>query len=690
MRIVYSILSFAVCLASCNGTRPEVTMDDLLKEMTDLGRLTTVGDLDYTALQYSSYDRRSRIPGDDYWFANEDGFGGEPVPGFEAILKPPDSSGIGEYLICDIQGPGVIQRLWSAAITGSIRFFLDDNEVPFFEGEAADFFHNPVGVLAGVNDSELFRGTFRQFDASYLPVPFAKGCRIEWKGNIDEAHFYHVGIRKYDPSVQIESFAAAGAGGYARKLEEIRARLAEPEPPAPSGEGNLLEEYIDLHPGGSGEMLLLEGPGAIETLTLKVEADDFENALRQLELKLYFDDAAVPQVSAPAGDFFAAAPGLNPHESLPFSVRPDSTMICRFIMPFRRSSRMVLENHSPGKVRVTVRAVTSSYRWKKGESMHLHAAWSVSHDLTAGENMPYTIDIPYLRVRGNGRLVGAAAFLYNPSHIPTSWGNWWGEGDEKIYVDNETTPSFFGTGSEDYFNYSWSSREIFSYPYCGQPRNDGPGNRGYVANYRWHITDDIPFREELSFFMELLHHGTVPGFSYGRIAYFYALPSASYEPEGIRTEDLREVTYQPWSPVAHKGSGGWSFIKAEDCVAGSGNFRVSKGRIWAEEAILTWVPVSAADNLRLVIPSGVTLENSRIGLTLAQSPLGGILTFSLNGEDIRFDDKESLPLFLSGRHVLQNHFSEPVRLKKGTNELLVRMQDADGIKTAHIDYIWVR
>ena len=64
-------------------------------------------------------------------------------------------------------------------------------------------------------------------------------------------------------------------------------------------------------------------------------------------------------------------------------------------------------------------------------------------------------------------------------------------------------PSFFGTGSEDYFNYSWSSARIFSYPYCGQPRNDGPGNRGYVSNYSWHISDDIPFTDKIAFYMEL-------------------------------------------------------------------------------------------------------------------------------------------------------------------------------------------
>ena len=32
---------------------------------------------------------------------------------------------------------------------------------------------------------------------------------------------------------------------------------------------------------------------------------------------------------------------------------------------------------------------------------------------------------------------------------------WWGEGDEKVFVDGEKFPSHFGTGTEDYYGYAW-------------------------------------------------------------------------------------------------------------------------------------------------------------------------------------------------------------------------------------------
>ena len=35
-------------------------------------------------------------------------------------------------------------------------------------------------------------------------------------------------------------------------------------------------------------------------------------------------------------------------------------------------------------------------------------------------------------------------------------GSWWGEGDEMIFINEDTwPPSLHGTGSEDYFNHAW-------------------------------------------------------------------------------------------------------------------------------------------------------------------------------------------------------------------------------------------
>ena len=45
--------------------------------------------------------------------------------------------------------------------------------------------------------------------------------------------------------------------------------------------------------------------------------------------------------------------------------------------------------------------------------------------------------------------------------VRTRSPSWFGEGDEKIYVDGETFPSHIGTGTEDYYGYAWGDWNFF-------------------------------------------------------------------------------------------------------------------------------------------------------------------------------------------------------------------------------------
>ena len=71
-------------------------------------------------------------------------------------------------------------------------------------------------------------------------------------------------------------------------------------------------------------------------------------------------------------------------------------------------------------------------------------------------------------------------------------GPWWGEGDEKFFVDGEKFPSTFGTGSEDYFGYAWSNPTLFQHAYHNQPI--AMGNKGHIVVNRWHVSDNVPFQ----------------------------------------------------------------------------------------------------------------------------------------------------------------------------------------------------
>jgi hypothetical protein len=109
-------------------------------------------------------------------------------------------------------------------------------------------------------------------------------------------------------------------------------------------------------------------------------------------------------------------------------------------------------------------------------------------------------DINYTKLEGEGIYVGDVLVLFNTEP------RWWGEGDEKIYVDGEGFPSHIGTGTEDYYGYAWCRPESFTnHPFISQP--DGSGNLapGYTVNIRYRGLDGIPFKESLTFDMELWH-----------------------------------------------------------------------------------------------------------------------------------------------------------------------------------------
>ncbi len=689
----FCVVALSVFINSCNTERPQIIKTEkLLQEMTDLGRLTVLSEVSYRSVQYSSYDRRSKSPSDSGWFANEDGFGGEPLPGFEEVLKEPDSTGIGEYLICDINEPGVIQRLWSAGITGKIRLFLDNPSSPLYEGDAKPLFHNTIYTLTSGEIETDYTGTVRQFDASYFPVAFSKSCRIEWIGNIKELHFYHIGLRIYKKGTNVESFRDLNLKLIKDKMDETAIVLADPDHSIMVTEGDEFNNVSTVNTGESMSVFNIEGERAIDKFSVKVNTSDVENVLRKCILTIYFDNSSIPQVNVPLGDFFGAAPGINPYVSLPFTVNDDGSMICRFVMPFRSNARILIENNSEETVEITSSAHIRENKWIDGKTMHFRCRWKNDHNLTASninsrEND--VSDIVYIMANGKGRIAGVSACLYNPSNAPVSWGNWWGEGDEKIFIDDDSFPSFFGTGSEDYFNYSWSSAKILNFPYCGQPRNDGPGNRGYVSNYRWHIADDIPFNNNIAFYMELGHHGEVPGFAYGRTVYYYALPGTIDDFSTISKDAISDINYQEWSPVAYLGSAGFNFTQAEKMFVRGKNIETIKDNFCAEGQMVMWSQSKAGEEITFRFSIKESQADRNLGLTLMHFPEGGKISVQVNGLNVKISGSEILDLGTSVYKFLDNHFTEKVSLKTGVNEITLKSETGQGKKTG-IDFIWIR
>ena len=121
-------------------------------------------------------------------------------------------------------------------------------------------------------------------------------------------------------------------------------------------------------------------------------------------------------------------------------------------------------------------------------------------------------------LEGRGHLVGTLLNVENGAGTA-----WWGEGDEKLYVDGGSFPAIFGTGTEDYFGYAWSSGEVFAHPYHAQTRAPANGFGGAFSMNRFHVPDPIPFERSLRFDFEIWHW-TDTAIAIDATLYWYARP----------------------------------------------------------------------------------------------------------------------------------------------------------------------
>jgi hypothetical protein len=667
-----------------------ISTGTLIEDMVDLIGLAEFPDPAYQTVQFSSYDHRSQVPGTAHWFANSDGFGNEPVPNFEEVVTPPDKDGVGEYLICDVNGPGAIVRTWTAAINGTITVHLDSAEEPIYSASAQDFLlypYHPYAQSAKLDES-LFVGTLRQRNACYFPMPFEKRCRIIWRGRLRQIHFYQIQIRRYQPGTSIRTFQTDDLQRYRSTLKAVSQKLANLASWADQSPLPAIELQKDVAPQARADLLELEGPLALERLTLRVKAEHMDRALRQTVLSIFFDDHSWGQVQCPLGDFFGVAPGINPYDALPFSVEPNGDMICRFVMPFAKTCRIQVENKGDQAVSISGSVRPMTYTWNE-RSLHFQARWRIDHDLVADGRQVQ--DMPYLIAQGQGVYVGSTTILLNPNPVPTPYGNWWGEGDEKIFVDNEVTPSTFGTGSEDYYNYAWSSPDIFIFPYCAQPRNDGPANRGFVTNNRWHILDALPFHTHIAFYMELYSHERTPGVSYARIGYHYARPGLRDDHLPITHEDIRHLKLpENWQPASRMGAAKARFFQTEAIQKNTlRQAGVRAQQLWSGGQLFVWQPKHGEVlELGLNIPEpGAYVIHIVAGL----SPQSGQCYATLNGETIGLGDKDT-PINLNVPHrILSRNFSSrKVDLDQGLHTLTIHNASTSPKAELGLDFVWIQ
>ncbi len=478
--LTMALMFIMAALTGAIGAGETITLETLLKETVSLERLAVMPTPAYVTRQFSSYDQKSTDPAvltEENWFANYDR---------NQHLRVEEHQGREEFVLMDAAGPGAVVRFWSANPQegGVVRIYLDNSEYPAIE--------MPLYVLLGGQTAPFIAplsGERAKGWNCYMPIPYAKHCKITVsEGDI----YYQINYRSYETGTKVDSFTLAQADRAMSLIRKQAALLSAPYGTVPADAGKTTTYDAHIRPGGT-ETVTLDGPGAVYRLTCKVGAADIEAALRACVITIGFDDLK-DAVSAPLGDFFGTAPGPNPYQALPMGVLEDGTLYSHWVMPFKDIAHIAVTNHGDNDVQL-YGEVGVVPRKRTEDSLYFHAKWRAEKDVPTRPMQDWN----YMTLGGQGRFVGVSLHIANPV------GEWWGEGDEKIYVDGEAFPSHFGTGTEDYFGYAWCNNQVFIHAYHNQPRCDGPGNYGHTSVNRMHIMDDIPFNESFRFDMEVWH-----------------------------------------------------------------------------------------------------------------------------------------------------------------------------------------
>jgi hypothetical protein len=256
-------------------------------------------------------------------------------------------------------------------------------------------------------------------------------------------------------------------------------------------------------PGETLTMGELQGPGVIRHIWLTFPdsapgwfSDAGSADPSEIVLRMYWDGAAEPAVESPLGDFFACGFGRRAEvRSAPVAVQGGDSYNCYWPMPFSKSARITVANQS-------TRPLASFYfqiDYTREESLPDNTAYFCAQyrqefpTRRGGDYLIADIEAP----DGGGHYVGTVMSVRSRSP------QWFGEGDDKFFIDGASKPSLWGTGTEDYFSNAWGMEKA-TFPSFGVTQLDGwladLGETGTM--YRWHLADPIRFRKSLRFVIE--------------------------------------------------------------------------------------------------------------------------------------------------------------------------------------------
>ncbi len=334
------------------------------------------------------------------------------------------------------------------------------------------------------------------------------------------------------------------------------------------------DRFESIKPGEKRTLFDVRGAGVINHIWITIAPDPGTLKRDDLVIRMYWDGNSQPSVHAPLGSFFGQ--GWNEwyaFQSQPLVAAPGDAkaLVSYFAMPFERGARIEIENQSDRNIDAFYYYVDYYEMDKLPSDMGRFHAW-YNQELTettadegenewatlgdVGNNKTGASNYLFADIKGKGQFVGVNYYIQCPSPI------WYGEGDDMIFIDGSKTPTLSGTGTEDYFNTSWSPKEHFQHPYFGYPRvntTDRSWETGWIGRthvYRFHITDPIYFDKSLRFTIEHGHNNVLV-LDLRSVAYWYqsvstGVPAIPSKAERATLSQINPVDIHRWRDAWRK------------------------------------------------------------------------------------------------------------------------------------------
>jgi hypothetical protein len=294
-----------------------------------------------------------------------------------------------------------------------------------------------------------------------------------------------------------------------------------------------------LAPGETKEVFNANGPGVISHIWFTIAAPSTYH-LKEIVLRMYWDGKSKPSVETPVGDFFGLNLGIyNVYQSAFLNCSSVKALNCYFAMPFRRSARIAVTNEGSSPVNAFYSNIDYQLVPQMPDrALYFHAQYRQMTPNVAVKfpddskelNLDGKQNYVFMETQGSGQLMGVTLGVLQNAE------RWMGEGDEMVFVDDDSKPVITGTGSEDYFCGAWDfggrdGAVPFAHLYNGAHYiSSGERTGGRYCLYRWHADNPITFRRSLKHTIEHGHANDRADCFYSTAYWYQTEPFTDFPP----------------------------------------------------------------------------------------------------------------------------------------------------------------